>query len=59
MILHDISVVLGEQNITYPGDPAFARERPGPEAREAMQITMCAHSGTHLDAPAPRGAHSG
>ena len=52
MTLHDISVILGEQNVTYPGDPAFMRELPSPEAREAMRITMCAHSGTHLDSPA-------
>jgi arylformamidase len=52
MQIHDISIILGEQHITYPGDPAFARDKPSPEAREAMQITMSAHSGTHLDAPA-------
>jgi len=60
MILHDISVVLGEQSITYPGDPAFARETLGGESGEAMKLTMCAHSGTHLDAPAhffPEGRH--
>jgi arylformamidase len=52
MTVHDISVILGEQSITYPGDPAFVREKPTPEAREAMRITLSAHSGTHLDAPA-------
>jgi len=52
MAIHDISVILGEQNIAYPGDPAFVREKPTPEAREAMKITIGAHSGTHLDAPA-------
>lgn len=52
MTIHDISVILGEENITYPGDPAFSREAPGPQTAEAMKITICAHSGTHLDSPA-------
>jgi arylformamidase len=52
MTIHDISVILGEENITYPGDPAFTREAPGPQTAEAMRITICAHSGTHLDSPA-------
>lgn len=52
MTIHDISVILGEENITYPGDPAFSREAPGPETGEAMKISICAHSGTHLDSPA-------
>jgi arylformamidase len=52
MTIHDISVVLGEESITYPGDPAFSREAPGPQTAEAMKISICAHSGTHLDAPA-------
>ena len=52
MAIHDVSVILGAQSITYPGDPAFMREAPGPEAHELMRLTMCAHSGTHLDAPA-------
>lgn len=51
MVLHDISVVLGAQNIVYPGDPAFTRE-PVKAGGEAMRITLGAHSGTHLDAPA-------
>jgi arylformamidase len=52
MTIHDISIILGEQDVTYPGDPAFVRESPGPAVAEAMKITMCAHSGTHLDSPA-------
>lgn len=52
MTFRDISVMLGEENITYPGDPEFRREAPGPQVAEALQITICAHSGTHLDAPA-------
>ena len=51
MALHDISVRLGQQNIVYPGDPAFSSE-PVSDRGEAMSLTMCAHSGTHLDAPA-------
>lgn len=52
MTSHDISVLLGEENITYPGDPCFGREVPGPQTAEAMKLTLCAHSGTHLDSPA-------
>lgn len=50
-MVHDISVILGEQNIVYPGDPAFSREAVR-EGAERMKITIGAHSGTHLDAPA-------
>lgn len=50
--IYDISVVLGEQDITYPGDPAFRREKPTAAAKEPVQLTMSLHSGTHLDAPA-------
>lgn len=52
MTIHDISVVLGEQHITYPGDPEYRRAKPSDEDREAMLLQMCTHSGTHLDAPA-------
>ncbi|MEN6642441.1 MAG: cyclase family protein [Armatimonadia bacterium] len=51
MALYDISVKLGQQNIVYPGDPAFSREAVT-DGGEAMRLTMGAHSGTHLDAPA-------
>jgi arylformamidase len=54
VVIYDISVILGEQNATYPGDPTFVREVPGPGIAEAMKITIGAHSGTHLDAPAHR-----
>lgn len=56
MVIHDISVILGEQNITYPGDPSFVREvlasSAGATETETSRLSLCAHSGTHLDAPA-------
>lgn len=59
MRVHDISVILGEQDVVYPGDPAFGREPGGPQTSECMRITICAHSGTHLDAPAHHFPDSG
>lgn len=64
MVIHDISIILGEQNITYPGDRSFARESTGPipgiKVTEESNLSLSAHSGTHLDAPAhfiPGGKH--
>ncbi len=63
---YDITIVLGVQNPTYPGDTPFARTAPhaapgaDPEVTEANQITMGTHNGTHLDSPAhffPHSAH--
>lgn len=59
MRIHDISVILGEESIVYPGDPSFVREAPGPDIEEPMKITIGAHSGTHLDAPAHFFPHDG
>ncbi len=53
--VHDITVLLGEESIAYPGDPAFSRERiatlAGTGDCELSRITMSSHSGTHIDAP--------
>lgn len=53
---YDISVVLGEENITYPNDTPFSRQvrvTTGPWATtEDATLVMSAHGGTHLDAPA-------
>jgi len=64
MAIHDISVILGEQNITYPGDRPFVREStgaiPGIKVTEESNLSLSAHAGTHLDAPAhfiPGGKH--
>ncbi|MBU0609342.1 MAG: cyclase family protein [Armatimonadetes bacterium] len=64
MTIHDISVILGEQNSTYPGDRPFVRESTGPipgiKVTEESNLSLSAHAGTHLDAPAhfiPGGKH--
>lgn len=64
MATYDISIILGEQNITYPGDRPFVREATGPipgiKVTEESNLALSSHSGTHLDAPAhfvPGGKH--
>lgn len=51
----DISVTLGEEAPTYPGDPSYCREKVFSQAKgdtaEVSKLTLCAHSGTHLDLP--------
>lgn len=53
--LYDITVLLGEESITYPGDPPFSRELvttlKDQGNCELSRISMSSHSGTHLDAP--------
>ena len=54
--LHDISVAVASQSITYPGDTPFRRslisELGAGAPFELSRIEMSAHLGTHLDAPA-------
>ncbi|MGE5405066.1 MAG: cyclase family protein, partial [Candidatus Saccharibacteria bacterium] len=54
--IYDISVILGEQDITYPGDPPFKREllmsRGNGDRFELSALHMTSHAGTHLDFPA-------
>ncbi len=53
--IHDISISLGTEEITYPGDPEYKREtvlelgKDG--AYELSRLTLSSHSGTHIDAP--------
>ncbi|MCB0286393.1 MAG: cyclase family protein [Calditrichaeota bacterium] len=53
--IFDISVRLGEESITFPGDPAFEREVlmniPESGICELSGLRMSAHSGTHIDMP--------
>jgi arylformamidase len=53
--LYDISVTLGKESIVYPGDPLFTREVVSSIADgqlcELSKLSLCAHSGTHIDAP--------
>jgi arylformamidase len=56
MTFHDISVILGEQNATYPGDVPFERLASPTTGDfgvgEESSLRLSAHAGTHLDAPA-------
>jgi arylformamidase len=52
----DISVTLGDEAPVYPGDPAYSREKvyslDEVDSAEVSKLTLCAHSGTHIDLPA-------
>jgi arylformamidase len=54
--LHDISVTVATQSITYPGDTPFQRsllsELEAGAPFELSRVEMSAHLGTHIDAPA-------
>ena len=51
----DISITLGTEAPTYPGDAAFQRAVQSTLAEgapyELSSLTMSAHAGTHIDAP--------
>ena len=53
---YDISVLLGVESINYPGDTPYQRKMvqtlQGGDDCNLSEITMSAHAGTHLDAPA-------
>ncbi len=53
--IHDISLPLGGETPVYPGDPSFVREllhSHREDGFELSRLTMGAHVGTHVDAPA-------
>lgn len=52
--IFDISVTLGKESITYPGDEPFKREvmKHIESGVEVSKLSMSSHSGTHVDAPA-------
>ncbi len=54
--IYDISVRLGDEAIAYPGDPAFERTVfcaiPESGVCEISKLSLCAHSGAHIDTPA-------
>jgi len=54
--IYDISVTLGEESIVYPGDTPFSRDSIWTIKESGIcdlsKLTMSAHSGTHIDAPA-------
>lgn len=53
--IYDISVVLGEESIVYPGDTLYSRESLMSIEKDGIynlsKVVMSAHSGTHIDAP--------
>lgn len=53
--IYDISVMLGVEDITYPGTPPYSREMisrlADGDASNLSKLVMSTHSGTHLDAP--------
>lgn len=55
MRVYDVSVVLNDRAITYPGDPGFRRDIEKSQSQgdpcEVSRFTMGSHSGTHVDAP--------
>ncbi len=54
--LYDISVILGEQSIDYPGDTPYKREMVMSLKESGLcdqaKLTMSSHAGTHIDLPA-------
>lgn len=54
--VHDISILLGEESVAWPGDPPYERELISAIAKggvsDVSRLTMSAHCGTHLDTPA-------
>jgi len=53
--VYDISILLGDEAIDYPRTPPYSRElvykiKDG-KPFDLSKLVMCAHSGTHLDAP--------
>lgn len=53
---YDISVMLGEDDVAYPGDMPYSRDLTSTIAAGAnynlSMLKLSAHSGTHIDAPA-------
>lgn len=53
--VYDISILLGVEDATYPGDDQYRRESASSIAAGAAYnlstLTLSAHAGTHVDAP--------
>lgn len=50
-MIYDVSVVISSDMETYPGDPVFEIEKLRLEDSFISRISLCTHSGTHIDAP--------
>ncbi len=55
MTLIDVTLTMDDGLITFPGDPPFQKKPllslAGGDPFNLTSISMCSHSGTHLDAP--------
>lgn len=55
MKIHDVSVLLHNEMVTWPGDPKFSMSLASSIAKGGVanvtRIDMGAHTGTHMDAP--------
>ncbi len=53
--IYDISILLGKESITFPGDLKYQRRLVNIIGKDGdynlSEITMSAHSGTHIDVP--------
>ena len=53
--IYDISIILGEESFPFPGDPPFRKEMllsiKGGDSCDVSELSMSAHSGTHIDTP--------
>jgi arylformamidase len=54
--IYDISILIGKEDSCYPGDPPYSREEiysiQKGAAYNLSTLTLSAHTGTHIDAPA-------
>ncbi len=51
MKVRDITRVLSEEAVVYPGDPAFPMVQEDTGTPRISTLSLCSHSGTHIDAP--------
>jgi arylformamidase len=54
--IYDISILMGKEDVCYPGDAPYSREEISSIQKGASYnlstLTLSAHTGTHIDAPA-------
>jgi len=54
--IYDISVLLGKEDVCYPGDTPFSKKEASSiwkgAAYNLSSLTLSSHAGTHIDAPA-------
>ena len=54
--IYDISILMGKEDVCYPGDAPYSRKEISSIQKDAAYnlstLTLSAHSGTHIDAPA-------